>query len=68
MVWLKRVNSHVLEAGLESDVRLGNALAHMYAKIGSIGEARVLCDRTEKRYAVSWTAMIGGLAQHGYGQ
>lgn len=49
-------------------MRLGTALVHIYAKFGSIGDARVLFDRMEKQNAVTWTAMIGGLAEHGYGQ
>ena len=65
--WVKEVHSHALRAGLESDVRVGNALVHMYAKSGSIDDARLVFDRMLERDVVTWTAMIGGLAQHGFG-
>jgi len=65
--WVKQVHSHVLEAGLVSDLRLGNALVHMYAKSGSIDDARQVFDSMEKRDVISRTALIGGLAQHGCG-
>jgi pentatricopeptide repeat protein len=65
--WVKEVHSHALEAGFESDVRVGNALVHMYAKSGSIEDARLVFDRMEERNGITWNAMIGGLAQHGLG-
>ncbi|CAM6102793.1 unnamed protein product [Calypogeia fissa] len=65
--WVKEVHGHASKAGLESDLRVGNALVHMYAESGSIDDARVVFDRMEKRDVVTWNAMIGGLAQHGCG-
>lgn len=66
--WVKEVHRHAREAGLESDLRVGSALIHMYAKSGCIDDAHLLFNRMEKRDVVTWTAMIGGLAQHGCGQ
>jgi pentatricopeptide repeat protein len=65
--WVKVVHRHVLEAGLESDLRVGSALVHMYAKSGSIDDARLVFDRMEDRDVITWTMLIGGLAQHGRG-
>ena len=65
--WVKEVHTHALEAGFESDVRVGNALVHMYAKCGSIDDARLAFDKMEERDVVTWTVMIGGLAEHGCG-
>ena len=65
--WVKEVHSHVLRAGLESDVRVGNALVHMYAKSGSIDDARLVFDRIVERDVITWNVMIGGLAQQGFG-
>ncbi|CAM6092218.1 unnamed protein product [Calypogeia fissa] len=65
--WVKEVHGHATKAGLESDMRVGNALVHMYAKSGSIDDARVVFDRMEKRDVVTWNVMIGGCAQHGCG-
>eukprot|EP00249_Psilotum_nudum_P015903 c25573_g7_i1 orf=2-622(+) len=38
----------------------------MYAKCGSICQARQIFDKMRKRNVVSWTAMISGYAQHGH--
>ena len=65
--WVKEVHRHAREAGFESDVRVGNALVHMYAKCGSIDDARLAFDKMEERNVVTWTVMIGGLAEHGCG-
>ncbi|CAM6123894.1 unnamed protein product [Calypogeia fissa] len=65
--WVKEVHGHASRAGLESDLLVSNALVHMYAESGSIDGARVVFDRMKKRDVVTWTAMIGGLAHHGYG-
>ena len=65
--WVKEVHSHALKAGLESDLCVGNALVEMYAKSGSIDDAELVFDRMVKRDVVTWTVMIGGLAQHGFG-
>jgi pentatricopeptide repeat protein len=65
--WVKEVHSFVLKAGLESDLRVGNALVHVYAKSGSMEDARGLFDRMKERDVVTWNIMIAGLAQHGCG-
>ena len=65
--WVKEVHTHAREAGFESDVRVGNALVHMYAKCGSIDDARLAFDKMEERDVVTWNVLIGGLAQHGCG-
>jgi pentatricopeptide repeat protein len=46
---------------------VGSALVHMYAKCGSMDDARLVFDRMEERDSITWTAMIGGLAYHGCG-
>ncbi|XP_024515534.1 pentatricopeptide repeat-containing protein At1g11290, chloroplastic-like [Selaginella moellendorffii] len=52
---------------LESETMVANALVHMYAKCGSLDEARRVFDRMslQSRYIVLWTAMISAYAQHG---
>ncbi|CAM6128797.1 unnamed protein product [Calypogeia fissa] len=65
--WVKEVHGHITKAGLESDLRVGSALIRMYAKCGSIDDARLVFDRVETRDVITWTVMIGGLAQHGCG-
>ena len=66
--WVKDVHGHILEEGHESDVRVGSALIHMYAKSGSVEDAQVVFERMEDCDVMTWNIMIGGLGQHGRGQ
>ena len=66
--WVKDVHRHILEEGHESDVRVGSALVHMYAKSGSIEDAQLVFERMEECDVMTWNIMIGGLGQHGRGQ
>ena len=58
---MKDVHRHILEVGHESDVRVGSALVHMYAKSGSIEDAQVVFERMEECNVMTWNIMIGGL-------
>jgi pentatricopeptide repeat protein len=51
--------------GLDSDVRIRNALIDMYSKCGRIELARKVFDEMPKRVVISWTAMINAYANHG---
>ncbi|KAG9444314.1 hypothetical protein H6P81_015654 [Aristolochia fimbriata] len=51
--------------GLLKLVCVCNALIEMYVKCGSIGEAHQLFNSMRERDVISWSAMIGGLANHG---
>ncbi|XP_057790697.1 putative pentatricopeptide repeat-containing protein At5g52630 [Salvia miltiorrhiza] len=64
----KQIHVHVLKMGFMSDVFAGNSLANMYAKCGSIEDAGLAFSEVPERSVVSWSAMIGGLAQHGRGE
>ena len=64
----KEVHAHIIDAGLQSDVRVGTALVNMYAKCGSIRDAQLVFDKMGKRDVISWNALIGGLALYGCGQ
>ena len=44
---------------------VSNALIEMYTKCGSIEQACQLFDQILERDVISWSAMIGGLANHG---
>jgi pentatricopeptide repeat domain-containing protein 1 len=63
----KKIHSQVVESGCESDVYVGSTLVHMYAKCGSIEDARNVFDRMPKRDVVTWNAMIRGYAKCGQG-
>ncbi|CAN1785266.1 Pentatricopeptide repeat-containing protein At2g20540, partial [Linum perenne] len=51
--------------GLLKKTNICNALMEMYAKCGCIDQARQLFDQMRKRDVISWSTMIGGLANHG---
>jgi pentatricopeptide repeat protein len=65
--WVMEVHNQAHEAGFELDLYVGTALVHMYAKCGSMDDARLVFERMEERDVITWIVMIGGLAQHGFG-
>ena len=46
-------------------MRVGSALLKMYAKCGSIKEARNVFDELASRNVISWNVMIGAYAESG---
>ncbi|KAA8519750.1 hypothetical protein F0562_014006 [Nyssa sinensis] len=64
----KQIHVHILKLGFMSDVFAGNSLVNMYSKCGSIDDAGRAFSEIPERGIVSWSAMIGGLAQHGHGR
>lgn len=64
----KQIHVHILKFGFMSDAFAGNSLVNMYAKCGSIDDAGRAFSEVPERGIVSWSAMIGGLAQHGHGK
>ncbi|XP_058084389.1 pentatricopeptide repeat-containing protein At4g39530 [Magnolia sinica] len=61
-------HDHIIKAGLDSDPYVSNALIDMYAKCGSLNEARKLFDTMHGRDVVCWNSMISRYAQHGHAQ
>ncbi|OWM91202.1 putative pentatricopeptide repeat-containing protein At5g52630 [Punica granatum] len=64
----KQVHVHITKFGFKGDVFAGNSLVNMYAKCGSVEDAERAFWEVPERGIVSWSAMIGGLAQHGHGK
>ncbi|KAL0333852.1 UNVERIFIED_CONTAM: Pentatricopeptide repeat-containing protein, chloroplastic [Sesamum angustifolium] len=64
----KQIHVHALKLGFMSDVFAGNSLVNMYAKCGSIEDTARAFSEVYDKTVVSWSAMIGGLAQHGHGK
>ncbi|CAK9153935.1 unnamed protein product [Ilex paraguariensis] len=49
------------------DIPLNNSLITMYARCGAIIEARTIFDEMKfEKHVISWNAMIGGYASHGF--
>ncbi|KAJ7551279.1 hypothetical protein O6H91_06G008200 [Diphasiastrum complanatum] len=64
----KHIHS-LIEAGkLQTDLTIGNALISMYAKCGSVENARKVFDSMIERDVISWNTMIAAYGQHGYGE
>ncbi|CAL1372817.1 unnamed protein product [Linum trigynum] len=64
----KQVHVQVLKLGFITDIFAGNSLVNSYAKCGSIDDAERAFREIPERSIVSWSAMIGGMAQHGHGR
>ncbi|KAI5068805.1 hypothetical protein GOP47_0017150 [Adiantum capillus-veneris] len=63
----KEIHSKMVKCMVEYDVVVGSSLVDMYAKCGSLEEAREVFDMLSTRNSVSWGAMIGGYMQQGKG-
>eukprot|EP01018_Ginkgo_biloba_P031744 Gb_11663 [translate_table: standard] len=63
----KEVHEDIIRIGFQSHVFLGSALVDMYAKCGSIEDARKVFDKMTTRDVVLWNVMILGYAMHGCG-
>ncbi|XP_024534143.1 pentatricopeptide repeat-containing protein At3g12770-like [Selaginella moellendorffii] len=60
------LHSRALQAGYdESIVSLANTLISMYAKCGSLVDARMVFDRAPQHTVVSWNALIAGYVENG---
>lgn len=55
------------EEGLESDVRVGSALVHVYAESGSFDDARQVFDKMKEPNVITWTTMFRAYAERGRG-
>eukprot|EP01018_Ginkgo_biloba_P001174 Gb_31190 [translate_table: standard] len=64
----KEIHKKIIRSGFQSDIFVGNALVDMYAKCGSLENARSVFDKMPQRDVVSWTEMIAGYALHGHGK
>ncbi|XP_048601257.1 pentatricopeptide repeat-containing protein At4g30700-like [Brassica napus] len=63
----KWVHGLVRSSDFESSIYVSTALIGMYAKCGSIEEARRLFDLMPKKNEVTWNTMISGYGLHGHG-
>nr|XP_048334486.1 pentatricopeptide repeat-containing protein At2g45350, chloroplastic-like [Ziziphus jujuba var. spinosa] len=60
------IHCYLEENGFPVGVKLGVALIDMYAKCGSLENAKIVFENIEEERSVDhWNAMIGGLAIHG---
>jgi pentatricopeptide repeat protein len=62
------IHEEIIRNGFLSDVFVANSLVDMYAKCGSIENARNIFDKMHQKNTISWTAIIAGYAMHGCSQ
>jgi pentatricopeptide repeat protein len=60
----KLIHAHILETGFLPNIYLWNTLVNIYAKCGSLADARRVFDRMPERDTFSWTVMISAYAAH----
>ncbi|KAK9051215.1 hypothetical protein SSX86_027841 [Deinandra increscens subsp. villosa] len=58
-------HDHVIRTRMGINVYVGAALINMYARCGSIEEARQVFDKMPQKDIVTWTAIICGYGMHG---
>ncbi|KAJ4966278.1 hypothetical protein NE237_018127 [Protea cynaroides] len=63
-----QIHALIEKLGHKLDVFLGSAIIDMYAKCGSLDEARSIFIQTDSRNTVLWTSIISGCALHGQGR
>ncbi|XP_059667116.1 pentatricopeptide repeat-containing protein At3g24000, mitochondrial [Cornus florida] len=64
----KWVHAHMIKSGGKLIAFVGNTLLDMYAKSGSIDDAKKVFDRLIKPDVVSWNSMLTACALHGLGK
>ncbi|KAH7446487.1 hypothetical protein KP509_01G058800 [Ceratopteris richardii] len=65
---VQEIHIEITKEGLEGDPLVGSALVCIYAKSGVLSAAQKVFDRLYSRNVVSWTALISGYADHGFGR
>ncbi|MCO5585937.1 hypothetical protein L7F22_039872 [Adiantum nelumboides] len=61
--WGKRIHAAVKQTSFVTDIAVTNALIDMYAKCGSLKDAREAFDQSPKRNVVTWTVLLSGYAE-----
>ncbi|CAL9246533.1 unnamed protein product [Arabidopsis halleri] len=63
-----QVHCYSLKTGVVLEQFIKNGLIDMYAKCGSLGQARRIFDSMDNGDVVSWSTLIVGYAQSGFGE
>nr|VDD47818.1 unnamed protein product [Brassica oleracea] len=61
----KKVHRHIIASGFVPGVVICNRLMRMYAKCGSLVDARKVFDEMRQRDVCSWNVMVNGYAEAG---
>lgn len=63
----QQIHTMILKTGYDSEMEASNSLITLYAKCGSISDARREFNDMSEKNVISWNAMITGYSQHGCG-
>lgn len=66
--WGQQFHALVLKEGLLDSLSVANSLMTMYSKCGQTNSASVIFHEMNKRDVISWSTIISGYAQGGYGE
>ncbi|XP_077240118.1 pentatricopeptide repeat (PPR-like) superfamily protein [Tasmannia lanceolata] len=64
----KQVHCRTIKSGFYSNAVVGSALVDLYAKSGSVGDARRVFDKIRSRDLVLWNVMVSCYALNGLGR
>ncbi|TXG56716.1 hypothetical protein EZV62_018029 [Acer yangbiense] len=64
----KQIHAYIIRTGYKDNVFVGSALVDMYCKSKSIKSAESVFRKMTLKNVVSWTAMLVGYGQNGYGE
>lgn len=65
---VREIHADIVKHACGSDIYVGNALLDVYAKCGSLEEAKRVFQQMPRRDVVSWTAMLQGHAEMDEGE
>lgn len=66
--WGEQLHAHVLRLGLAHYLSVTNSLVTLYSKCGQLDSATKMFQEMSTRDIVSWSTIIAGYAQGGYGE
>lgn len=66
--WGEQLHTHVLHVGHLGSLSVANSIMTMYSKCGHLNSASMVFDEMTQRDVVSWSTIIAGYAQGGYGE
>lgn len=61
----QELHSEITKKGLERDLLVGNTLVDVYAKCGSLADAKDVLEKLPTRDVITWTALATGYGQQG---
>ncbi|KAH6557854.1 hypothetical protein KP509_1Z090000 [Ceratopteris richardii] len=64
----QEIHCDVIKRGFERDLLIGSTLVDMYSKCSFLLDAHAVLDKLPSRNTVSWTALVAGYIEHGYGE